>query len=490
MDSLGWRLVAAPPILVWTSLRFLVTVAPLSLQARRLSSIDGASSPSTSTRENHAKLFACYPVRRLLFRQFRRKFGVNMTFSRRDFIASAVVGSLSLRLHAEQTSDQNSSESLKIPGSGTGNGSRPIIISASNGFPYIEDAYNFLKSGGDTLDAALRVVKGPEDDPKDTSVGLGGLPNEEGVVELDACCMHGPTRRAGSVGGVRSIKNVSLVSKAVMDRTAHVMLVGEGAERFAVEEGFPRENLLTDSTRKIWLLWKETHSDWWGPGLTDPHWRRRLSRSLAQQTSSHTQQPDTELQLRINRMTEIAANVGIAPKERMAAIRKVLFPPTGTTHCSALNDKGEISGCTTTSGLAWKLPGRCGDSPIIGAGCYTDQDIGSAGATGSGEENIKVAGAHTIIENMRHGMAPLNAGLDALKRIVRNYNGDMERLKFIDMTYYILRKDGAYAGVSLWEGYEAGKPHRIAVHDGTKRDEKTVSLFPGVSQEWPPRPST
>ncbi len=106
--------------------------------------------------------------------------------------------------------------------------------------------------------------------------------------------------------------------------------------------------------------------------------------------------------------------------------------------------------CTTTSGLAFKLPGRCGDSPIIGAGCYTDQDVGSAGATGSGEENIKVAGAHTIVENMRRGMSPLEAGMDALKRIARNYNSDMNKLKFIDMTYYILRKDGAYAGVSLW----------------------------------------
>jgi N4-(beta-N-acetylglucosaminyl)-L-asparaginase len=154
-----------------------------------------------------------------------------------------------------------------------------------------------------------------------------------------------------------------------------------------------------------------------------------------------------------------------------------------------LNDKGEMSGCTTTSGLAWKLPGRCGDSPIIGAGCYTDQDVGSAGATGSGEENIKVAGAHTIIENMRHGMSPLDAGMDALKRIARNYNGDKDRLRFTDMTYYILRKDGAYAGVSLWTGYaSSGKPHQIAVHDGVKRAEKTVPLFQGLSQEWPPTP--
>src|SRR3989449_3568790 len=157
-----------------------------------------------------------------------------------------------------------------------------------------------------------------------------------------------------------------------------------------------------------------------------------------------------------------------------------LFPPKGTIHCSALNEKGEISGCTTTSGLAWKLPGRVGDSPIIGAGCYTDQDVGSAGATGSGEENIKVAGAHTIIENMRKGMSPQESGMDALRRIVRNYNNGRDKLRFLDMVYYILRKDGAYAGVSLWESYP-DEAHKIAVHDGSKRLEKTVALFKGAS---------
>jgi len=145
-----------------------------------------------------------------------------------------------------------------------------------------------------------------------------------------------------------------------------------------------------------------------------------------------------------------------------------------------------MPGVTTTSGLAFKLPGRVGDSPIIGAGCYTDQDVGSAGATGSGEENIKVAGAHTIVENMRRGMSPLEAGMDALKRIARNYNHDMTRLRFIDMIYYILRKDGAYAGVSLWQGSPRHEKHEIAVHDGTRRMEPTVALFPGISQDFPP----
>jgi N4-(beta-N-acetylglucosaminyl)-L-asparaginase len=404
-----------------------------------------------------------------------------MPFSRRDFVKTSVLGAVAAGVG---TRAQGEDATAQPHESQSGSYKRPIIVCAHNGLNYLDDAFAFLKSGGDTLDAALKVVKGPEDDPNDTSVGLGGIPNEEGVVELDACCMHGPTRRAGSVGGVRNIKNVSLVSKTVMDHTGHVMLVGEGAERFAVAMGFPRENLLTEHSRKIWLLWKEYHSneDWWGPGLADPHWQ-------PPDTTPHDNKPHTQLwQERYRRLEEHAASLGIAPELRQEAIHKVLFPPTGTIHCSALNEKGEISGCTTTSGLGYKLPGRCGDSPIIGAGCYTDQDVGSAGATGSGEENIKVAGAHTIVDNMRHGMSPLEAGNDALKRIVRNYNSDMNKLRFVDMTYYILRKDGAYAGVSLWEGYEPARPHQIAVHDGTRRAEKTVAMFKGYSQDFPPEP--
>ncbi len=413
-----------------------------------------------------------------------------MSVTRRGFIESAVAASLATSLNAsDQKANEASMSELHKSGEQLRMGKVPILICARNGFNYLDDAYAVLKSGGDTLDAAMRVVKGPENDPNDDSVGLGGLPNEEGVVELDACCMHGPTRRAGSVGGVRNIKNVALVSKAVMEHTGHVMLVGEGAERFAVAMGFPRENLLTERSRKIWLLWKENHStdDWWGPGISDPNWKAPITAPQNQPQSQLWQRKDL-WETRIQRLDEDAARLGIEPEFRMAAIRRVLFPPTGTIHCSTLNDKGEMSGVTTTSGLAFKLPGRCGDSPIIGAGCYTDQDVGSAGATGSGEENIKVAGAHTIVENMRHGMSPLEAGMDALKRIVRNYNNDMSKLKFIDMTYYILRKDGAYAGVSLWEGYSKGNPHKIAVHDGTKRSEETVFLFKGVSQEFPPVP--
>jgi N4-(beta-N-acetylglucosaminyl)-L-asparaginase len=402
-----------------------------------------------------------------------------VTFSRRDFVKTSVLGAVAAGVGASSALGENGQPAhLSAPDTPK----RPIIICAHNGHAYVEAAYAFLKSGGDTLDAGIRVVKGPEDDPNDDSVGLGGLPNEEGVVELDSCCMHGPTRRAGAVGGVRNIKNVSMVGKAVMEHTGHVMLVGEGAERFAVAMGFPRENLLTERSRKIWLLWKEFNSDrdWWGPGLASPHW----------QAPAPVSKPQAELfQDRIQQLRQRAADLGIEPEFQLAAVRRVLYPPSGTIHCSVLNDKGEMSGITTTSGLAFKLPGRCGDSPIIGAGCYTDQDIGSAGATGAGEENIKVAGAHTIVENMRHGMSPQEAGMDALKRIVRNYNGDMNKIRFMDMTYYVLRKDGAYAGVSLWEGYSAGNPHTFAVHDGTLRSEVATPLLKGYSQEWPPMPN-
>src|SRR5437588_2936231 len=403
-----------------------------------------------------------------------------MRFSRRDFLAVAALGSLARGLEAqeEKTKDARRAETKTMALK------RPIIICAANGLSYLDEAFEMLRGGADTLDAALRVVRGPEDDPEDSSVGLGGLPNEAGVVELDACCMHGPTRRAGAVGGVRNIKNVSFLARAVMEHSGHVMLVGEGAERFAVAQGFPKDNLLTERSRKIWMLWKETHSnqDWWGPGVADPNWKPPQSPPISWRLKPR------EIESHIARLESRAAELGIEPDYRRQAALRVLFPPTGTIHVSAVSEKGEMSGATTTSGLAWKLPGRVGDSPIIGAGCYTDQDVGSAGATGSGEENIKVAGAHTIVENMRRGLSPQEAGMDALKRIARDYNHDMNKLRFVDMTYYILRKDGAYAGVSLWEGYEPDRPHKIAVHDGTKRAENTVALFKGSSVGWPPIP--
>src|SRR6267378_2597297 len=249
--------------------------------------------------------------------------GGSMPFSRRDFVKTSVLGALATGVGAQASVASNLGGNGRpsqdsSPASQFGPYKRPIIVCANNGYAYLEDAFAFLKGGGDTLDAALKVVKGPEDDPKDDSVGLGGLPNEEGVVELDACCMHGPTRRAGSVGGVRNIKNVSKVSQAVMQHTGHVMLVGEGAERFAVAMGYPRENLLTERSRKVWMLWKEYHSgsDWWGPGLADPKW---------QAPDAKPDKPQAILwRERILELADRAGDLGIEPGFRRAAVHRVL----------------------------------------------------------------------------------------------------------------------------------------------------------------------
>jgi len=316
---------------------------------------------------------------------------------------------------------------------------RPIIISAANGFKHLDDGMAVLKAGGDTLDAALAVVTKVEDDPEDDSVGLGGLPNEDGVVELDASVMHGPTRRAGAVASLQKVKNPSLVAKAVMEKTNHVFLVGEGALRFAVDEGFPTMNLLTDRSRLAWLAWKATASENWRPGLDSPEWKEAVAKLL-----------DTpERQAWAAHIEEVVAH-----------------PPTGTINCLAVNAKGEISGTTTTSGLAWKIPGRVGDSPIIGAGLFVDGDVGGAGATGRGEENIKISGGHTIVEAMRHGKSPKDACLEAVDRVVRNYAIDKSRLKKFHLLFYALNKDGEHGGASLWNKGPDGNVHHYAVHDG------------------------
>ena len=408
--------------------------------------------------------------------------------TRREFLSRTAVGAAAAGLGGLRANAE-AAEAVKqmVPPK------QPVIVTRETGDHTLAEAYQMLLDGEDTLTAAHHVCLGRENDPADHSVGYGGLPNEEGVVELDACCMHGPTRQAGSVGGVRNIRNVCLVSRRVMEQTGHVMLVGEGAERFAVAQGFKREDMLTEDARKIWLLWKENHSnqDFWGPGMASPSWKdpkaagpqSMLRHPAPEDVPAHV----ATLKTQAARLTAMAADLGIAESQRWQAVEQVLWPTTGTIHVSALNTKGELSGATTTSGQAFKLPGRLGDSPIIGAGCYTDQDVGSAGATGSGEENIKVAGAHTIVEMMRAGANPRDAGLEALRRIVRNYNGDMNKVRYLDMIYYIVRRDGAYAGVSLWSTTATGKPKVFAVHDGKGgRTENCAALLEGTSLNWPP----
>ncbi len=330
---------------------------------------------------------------------------------------------------------------------------RPLIISSANGLRALDRGMEILGQGGDTLDAALAVVTVVEDDPNDSSVGYGGLPNEDGEVELDASVMHGPTRRAGAVASLRYIKNPARLAKFVLERTNHVMLVGPGALRFAEAHGFERMNLLTEKSRLAWLAWKAAATENWRPGLDSPEWKEKIAGLL-----------DTP--------------------ERMAWrewIHDVVTnPPTGTIPCLAVNEKGDLSGTTTTSGLAWMIAGRVGDSPIVGAGLCVDNDVGAAGSTGRGEENIKVSGGHTILEMMRKGMSPTDACLEALHRVARNYNGDKTRLGKFHLQYYALNKDGVHGAATLWSHSARGRRVTYAVHDGTAaRLANCAALFEG-----------
>src|ERR1035437_3793702 len=343
-----------------------------------------------------------------------------------------------------------------------------VVISSANrnngGVNCCAKAMEIVKGGGDTLDAVIAGVNIVELDPRDTSVGYGGLPNEEGVVELDASCMHGPPRGGGAGGGLRNIKAPSKVARLVMEQTDHMMLVGEGALRFAKDMGFQEDNLLTEDSRIQWLTWKKSlrdgsgHSNW-GPRLDAPPSEQRKGAVLQE----------------IREMFPHASDELLAE-----AWENAIHPPHGTINCIALNEKGEMSAVTTTSGLAWKIPGRVGDSPIIGGGLWLDQDVGGAGSTGRGEENLRVCGAHTVVENMRHGMSPKEAILDTLKRVSRNFDNDLERLAGIDLSFYALRKDGEYAAGSHWDRGRPGAPaaqFAVCTADGKSRHEDAISLL-------------
>jgi N4-(beta-N-acetylglucosaminyl)-L-asparaginase len=320
-------------------------------------------------------------------------------------------------------------------------GKRPVIISSTNGVHALDKGMDILKRGGDTLDAVVAAVTVVEGDPTDTSVGYGGLPNEEGEVELDASVMHGPTGRAGSVASVRRIKNVARLAKTVMERTNHVMIVGDGARRFGVAQGFEEMNLLTEQSRLAWLAWKASSSLNWRPGIDSPEWKEHMA-SLLDTPEKQALQPWIE--------------------------SVIADPPTGTIPCMAVDEKGDISATTTTSGLAWKIAGRVGDSPIIGAGCCVDNEVGAAGSTGKGEENIKISGGHTIIEMMRKGMSPTDACLEALHRIAHNYKNDKKKLRTFHIFFCALNKDGVHGAASLWNNAYGKAPAQYAVHDGTE----------------------
>jgi len=290
---------------------------------------------------------------------------------------------------------------------------RLAAVSSSNGLPAVTRAMELVLGGTDTLDAAIEGVKIQELDPEDDSVGYGGLPNEDGVVQLDASCMHGPTRRAGGVAALEGIKTPSEVARLVLKYTDHILLVGEGAKRFALSYGFKEEDLLTPASRQQWLEWRANRGK-------DDDW------------------------------------LDVPEREPMVA------RPTGTINLEVVNARGDLSSVTTTSGLAWKIPGRIGDSPIPGAGQYTDNEIGAAGSTGRGEAAIMACGSFLTVEHMRRGMAPADACRETLKRALqltppRLLHPD-GRPRF-NLTFYAVNKRGDFGSASFYPG-------RYAAHDG------------------------
>jgi N4-(beta-N-acetylglucosaminyl)-L-asparaginase len=343
---------------------------------------------------------------------------------------------------------------------------RPVVISADNGHIYrnggprtaVEEAFQRITRGEDVLDAVIAGVNICELDPLDDSVGYGGLPNADGVVQLDASVMHGPRRRAGAVAALEGVRTPSLVARAVADLTDHHLLVGKGAQDFARQLGFKvEEDLNTEHSRKLWLEWKRR---------TDPdHYPDPASREAASRKAAESMVRD-----------------GLVDERHLH----------GTINCNGVNAKGEVCGVTTTSGLSWKIPGRVGDSPILGAGLWVDGDVGAAGSTGRGEYNLFNLSAHLIVEEMRRGRHPKDAGMEALRRIRANtverrlLNGKGNPRS--NVWFYVLSRRGEFAGVSLY----AAPDSRFAVHTENGPELRLTEglLGPADRDEEPaPRPS-
>ena len=351
-----------------------------------------------------------------------------MSVTRRDFLAAGATAAAGMAVGGPLNAEAVTRGPFGLAdASAAGAFARPVVIASSNGIRGVKTAYDMIVGGADTLDAIIAGVNIQELDPEDNSVGLGGLPNEDGVVQLDASCMHGPTKRAGAVGCLEGIATPSLVAKAVMDYTDHIMLVGDDAKRFALQMGFKEQELLTEKSRAEWLKWKArlNGNDAWleAPGAGRPP------------AATSPRRPEDGKELEYDAY-------GVAHT-------------WGTINMNAVNAGGDLSSVTTTSGMAWKVPGRVGDSPIIGAGQYCDNTVGAAGSTGRGEANIKACGAFLAVEFMRQGMSPEQACLKVMERVIalteRRLLDDRGR-PFFDLQFYALAKDGRFAGATAYEG--------------------------------------
>ena len=330
-------------------------------------------------------------------------------------------------------------------------------ISSSNGLEATKRAYELMKTGIDTLDAAIAGIQIVEDDPEEITVGYGGLPNEAGEVELDGAVMHGPSRSAGAVASLTKTRYPAAVAKLVMEQTDHLLLAGEGAVQFARAHGFTEDNLLTEKSRKIWLYWKQTRS-------TDDDWLPPAFDTL-----------DADVREFFEKTGHIAKGELKSKPSDVSPDKRKIERPTGTIHCACINSAGDISATTTTSGLAFKIPGRVADSAIVGAGLYVDNDIGSCGSTGRGEVNLLNCSSVVGVELMRNGMTPEEAGIEILKRIADRtedrYRDAAGRPDF-QINFYLLDKQGNHAGVSMWG------PKQFAITDKQgSRLEDAVCLY-------------
>lgn len=323
----------------------------------------------------------------------------------------------------------------------------PVAVGSGNGLEAVATAVSVVNDGGDTLEAVIQGVNIVERDPNDSSVGFGGLPNLDGVVQLDSSVMHGPSRGAGAVACIEGIKTPSSVARDVMRHTDHVLLVAEGAQRFALSMGYKLEDLLTERSRRRWIDWRATMS------TTDDYLTLEETGHAGAESSRNEE------------------DYGLGILDSHDGVR-----PQGTINCNVINSDGDLSGVTTTSGLAWKVPGRVGDSPIVGAGLYVDNDVGACGSTGRGEAVIKTCGSHSVVELMRSGMSPTDACLEALRRIVTfttepRLQNDAGQPGF-NVNYYAVNKNGEYGGAAIWSGA------RFAVCvDGETRRADSAYLF-------------